>query len=78
MESSQLDRFQLKHIEFENRASIDGARARKIEDNSRGISQHVVLLRTGGLLRWPVTYEHGEEAWLKAWKDAAAEKKARM
>ena len=70
------DSYKAKHNEFENRASVAGVQARKVENNLHGISQHVVLLQTGGLLRWPVAYEHGKDAWRKACKDAEATKKA--
>ena len=49
-------RFAKMHETFEAAASQLGVLHRSIESNARGIQQHVVLTKSGGLLRWPVWY----------------------
>ena len=68
------DPMEMKHAEFEGVTAGVGIHMRTIENNAHGIAQHVVHLKNGGLLRWPVSYEQGAKAW-RASVAAAAEAK---
>ena len=62
------DLMKAKHVEFEKAVAAKQAAVseRTIENNAKGISQHVVRFHDGGLIRWPVAYENGLAAWKKA------------
>jgi hypothetical protein len=57
------DYFRFKHAEFEEIIANlgPGVKSREIGLNARKVSQHIVHTATG-VLRWPVSYEHGKEA----------------
>ena len=46
-----------KAKEFEAVAAKIGIAQRSIEKSSKQVEQHVVHLKTGGILRWPLEYE---------------------
>ena len=46
-----------KAKEFEAIASKLGIAQHSIEKNSKQVDQHVVRLKTGGILRWPLEYD---------------------
>ena len=63
---TQMDALAAKHIELESAAAELGVATRMVKYNARGVAQHVVHLKNGGIMRWPVAYEHG------AWHAAVA------
>ena len=59
-----MDALMAKHEEFEKEATRIGVSEWSEGQTSRGVLQHVVRLKTGGVIRWPKSYQGGRSVWL--------------